>query len=142
MKDFDYSQSSKSLDLHSVEGRLLKHDIEYWQIFQEHLSISWDNIFSHSLLGSTRGHNFQITHSRTQLESRKRFFTLRCVDLWNALPTKLVGCGNTEVFKHSLALHLGDLLFHYASETVYGTIICCWLKCHQPVTFVAVSFII
>ena len=113
MEGLDYHQRLKTLNLYSVEGRLLRHDIiKYWQIFHDHLSISRDDLFPRPLLSSTRGHSFKIAHTRTQLEVRKRFFSMRCVDLWNALPADLE-LESTDAFKHGLALHLGDLLNQY-----------------------------
>lgn len=78
-------------------------------------------IFLHPLLSSTRGHDYKVAHSGTQLEIWKRFLNLRCVDQWIALPAELVGCENTETFKHGLALHHGDLLFHYLRNCFCGT---------------------
>ena len=114
LEGLDYTQRLQRLNLYSVKGRLLRHDlIKYWQIFHGQSSIPRDDLFPRPMLSSTRGHQFKIAHTRTQLEVRKRFFSMRCVDLWNSLPAELVGCENLAVFKRELAFQLGDLLFQY-----------------------------
>ncbi|XP_076047391.1 uncharacterized protein LOC143028924 [Oratosquilla oratoria] len=114
LEDLDYSQRLRTLNLYSIKGRLLRHDIiKCWHIFHGKLAISRDDLFPRPLLSSTRGHNFKIGHTRTQVKVRRRYFSNRCVNLWNELPAELVNCSDIDVFKRGLAAYLGDILFDY-----------------------------
>ena len=114
MEGLNYYQRLKALNLFSVKGRLLRHDIiMYWKIFHGMSSITRDKVFPCPLMDRTRGHNFKIYHTRSQIEVRRRFFTMRSVNLWNSLPSDLVSCENITSFKHLLEAHLGDMLFDF-----------------------------
>ena len=122
LEGLDYSQRLRTLNLYSIKGRLIRHDfIKYWQIFYDHSAITHDDLFPRPLLSNTRGHDYKIAHTGTQLVVRKRYFSLRCVDLWNGLPAELVNCGNINKFKQGLAVHLGDLLFTYFARWIVLT---------------------
>ena len=114
MEGLNYYERLKALNLFSVKGRLLRHDIiMYWKIFHELSSISRDQVFPSPFMGNTRGHTFKIFHTRSQIEVRRRFFTMRIVNLWNNLPSDLVLCDSITSFKQLLEDHLGDSLFDF-----------------------------
>lgn len=116
MRDMEYSQRLQLLNLYSVKGRLLRHDIiKYWQIFHDSSPMSREDLFPRPGLVTTRGHDYKIAHSRPQLEIRRRFFSMRFVDLWNSLPSHVVSCPTISAFKSALHTHLGDKLFEYVN---------------------------
>ncbi|XP_076034532.1 uncharacterized protein LOC143021127 [Oratosquilla oratoria] len=119
LEGLDYSQRLRTLNLYSIKGRLLRNDIiKCWHIFHGKLAISRDDLLPRPLLSSTRGHDFKIGHTRTQVEVRRRYFSIRCVNLWNGLPAEPVNCSDIDVFKRGLAAHLGVILFDYTAYTV------------------------
>ena len=114
LRNMEYSQRLRTLNLYSIKGRLLRHDlIKYWHIFHDCSSMSRDNLFPRPRLGTTRGHDFKIAHSRPQLEVRRRYFSMRYVALWNSFPSHVVSCPTISGFKSALHTHLGDKLFDY-----------------------------
>ncbi len=115
MDQFSYSERLQALNLYSVQGRLLRADlIKYWQIFNDQSSISPSDIFNVAPPYITRGHRFKILHSHCSLESRRRFFSMRCVKLWNSLPDEVVALTSFQAFKSALHDFLGPLLYQFA----------------------------
>ena len=112
MEHLNYFQRLKALDLYSVRGRLLRHDmVKYWQIFHGCCAIVPEDMFVNTPLDTTRGHQYKVAHIRTELEIRKRFFNVRGISLWNSLPRHIVSANSVSAFKTSLSAHLGDRLF-------------------------------
>ena len=115
LENLSYSERLKLLNLFSIQGRLLRHDIvKYWQIFHNRCAISPTDLFDSPLNPSTRGHQYKIAHVRTQLDLRKRFFSVRGIHVWNSLPDSLVSLQCPSSFKTALAKFLGEKLFEYA----------------------------
>lgn len=114
LEHLDYSVRLRTLNLFSVKGRLLRHDlINYWKIFHGHSPLSPSDLFPPPNHPGTRGHQFKIAHTRSQLEMRKRFFNMRWVVVWNSLPGSVVSVTSLASFKVALSRHLGDILFDY-----------------------------
>ena len=114
MNDMEYATRLRSLNLYSVKGRLLRADlIKYFKIFNGLSVINPSDLFVLSPAVHTRGHCFKILKPHASLELRRRFFSVRCVDVWNSLPADLVGCGSVNCFKAGLHDVLGDLLFAF-----------------------------
>ena len=112
--DLEYPLRLRSLGLYSVKGRLLRADlIKYFKIFSGLSVIKPSDLFVLSPAIGTRGHCFKILKPHVSLESRRRFFSVRCVDIWNSLPAELVICGTVNRFKSGLHDVLGDLLFEF-----------------------------
>ena len=87
--------------------------IKCWKIFQGKCSIKPIDIFVFPTRAGTRGHKFKITHGNSKIECRRRFFSLRVVEIWNALPSEVVELDSVSAFKTSLLLCLGDRLFEF-----------------------------
>ena len=112
--DLSYADRLKSLNLYSVQGRLLRADlIKYWKIFHKQSAISPSDLFTVSPITNTRGHRFKLVKPHINTECRQRFFSVRSIDHWNSLPDSVVGANTVEAFKLGLHLSLGDLLFAY-----------------------------
>ena len=87
--------------------------MKYFRIFNGLSFFPPSEFFVWSSASSTRGHRFKILKPHVSLESRRRFFSVRCIDTWNALPDDLVSCGSVDLFKSGLHVALGDRLFEF-----------------------------
>ena len=63
---------------------------------------------------NTRGHPFKIMVMRANTDIRQRFFSQRCVNLWNSLPVDVVTAPDLQSFKRCLADAIPDKLVQYA----------------------------
>jgi len=114
LEDLSYGDRLAALDLYSVGGRLLRADIiKYWKIFHGKSGIIPSDLFTMAPAVGTRGHRFKVAHVRCHVECRKRFFALRCVDLWNSLPDQVVALDTVESFKRGIHGCLGELLYEF-----------------------------
>ena len=112
--DVEYGDRLRGLGLYSVKGRLLRADlIKYYKIFNGLSVISPAELFVLSPTAQTRGHRFKVLKPHVSLESRRRYFSVRCLDVWNSLPDDLVACGSVASFKSGLHVVLGDILFRF-----------------------------
>ena len=111
-----YDQRLKTLDLYSVKGRLLRADIiKCWKIFHGMSGVVPTDIFLMApLRGTIRGHKFKIFVPQASCEARHRFFSVRVVRHWNALPAELAETDNLSTFKRGLSDFMGDDLFDYS----------------------------
>ena len=104
-----YSERLRYLGLYSVQGRLLRADlIKIWKIFHSEIDIGLEGIFDRNSHNSTRGHSYKLAVPRCRTETRRRFFDVRCVLLWNQLSGDLVGVRRLEGFKAGLVRDFGD----------------------------------
>ena len=114
MSDLEYGCRLRSLDMYSVQGRLLRADlIQCWKIFHGKCSVSPTDVFSLAPQSGTRGHRFKVCHPRSSTATRQRYFSVRCVQPWNTLPDRVVAEPSYRTFKALLADALGDSLFDY-----------------------------
>ena len=114
LHDLSYFVRLKSLNLYSVQGRLLRADlIKCWKIFNNQSAIAPLDLFTLSQVSCTRGHRYKILKPHASLDCRRRFFSVRCIDLWNSLPDSVVAASTIDNFKKGLHQCLGDLLFTY-----------------------------
>ena len=114
LDELSYLQRLKSLNLFSVQGRLLRNDlIKVWKIFSNNSVIKPEDLFVMAPYPSTRGHPLKIAHVRYRLACRERFFAVRVIGRWNSLPGDIVLAGTVETFKAKLMSFLGDALFEY-----------------------------
>ena len=82
MRDMEYGERLKSLGLYSVKGRFLRADlIKYFKMFGGLSVIKPSDLFALSPAVHTRGHCFKILKPHVSLESRRRFFSVRRVDM-------------------------------------------------------------
>ena len=112
LAELDYTTRLRSLDVYSVYGRLLRHDlIKVWRIVNGYSSSLLSSLFSFSPVRGTRGHSLKLYIPRCHLEVRRRFFCVRVVSWWNALPADVAEASSLLCFKRGLAVALGDELF-------------------------------
>ena len=114
LRDLSYAERLGELGLYSVQGRLTRADlIQYWKIFHGNSCITARSMFAQSQTLVTRGHSLKITVSRASIDVRQRFFSQRCVNLWNSLPEDVVTAPDLRSFKRGLAECIPDKLVEH-----------------------------
>ena len=114
MAGLSYGERLKTLKLYSVQGRLLRADIiQYWKIFNGHSCISPNDLFQRPPHTRTRGHCHKVFLPVIATDTRKRFFSIRCISLWNALPVDAVCAPNVNQLKRVLDVCISDQLYNY-----------------------------
>lgn len=113
LRDLPYSDRLRELGLYSIQGRLTRLDlVQYWKIFHGKSYISPHSMFAQPLT-DTRGHPLKIMVTRANTDTRQRFFSQRCVNLWNSLPAEVVMAPDLQTFKRGLADTIPDKLVEY-----------------------------
>ena len=113
LEDLPYGDRLKHLNLYSVQGRLLRADlILTWKIFHGECSIKPNQLFTLNT-AQRRGHSKKLFLPRTNLEIRKRFFSIRVVKPWNSLSEEAVSSQNLTQFKRFLHRDLAQQLYAY-----------------------------
>ena len=56
-----------------------------------------------------------MAHVYSSLECRRRFFSLRCVERWNALPDRVVAAESLDSFKGGLCASLNVELYSFVN---------------------------
>ena len=114
LKDLSYAERLECLDLFSVKGRLVRADlILCWKIFQGQSTISPEMLFSLDTRPGNRGHRIKIFHPFAYTEARKRFFSIRCITMWNSLPDSVVASTSLTSFKSGLLRTRKAVFFEY-----------------------------
>ena len=75
MSSLSYADRLRSLNLSSVQGRLMRADLlQRWRIFNGKSCIAPEELFDRPPQGRTRGHCHKIFPIFTHTDIRKRFF--------------------------------------------------------------------
>ena len=100
----------KSLNLFSIKGRLLRSDLrKYWKILCCDLAeFDLSVLLQRSLEERIRHQRLELIMPRCNTDVKRRFFNVRCIEVWNWLPSRVVESGSLSYFKSSLAEFLGD----------------------------------
>ena len=61
-----------------------------WKVFHGHSCVSPADLFQQPPQNRTRGHCYKIFPPATNTDIRKRFFTIRCIPVWNSLSSDTV----------------------------------------------------
>ena len=114
LKMLSYADRLHALKLYSVQGRLLRADlIQCWKIFNGKSCIAPNELFDLPPQTRTRGHCHKMFQPSTRTDVRKRFFAVRCIQVWNDLPAFAVCAPNLSNFKGKLETCLHDKLYAY-----------------------------
>lgn len=114
LKTLSYADRLETLNLYSVQGRLIRADlIQCWKVFNGQSCLSPDDMFNLRPQTRTRGHCFHIFPIHSHTDIRQRFFSVRCVRAWNALPADVVCSPSLGSFKRMLDVHARGSLFGY-----------------------------
>ena len=117
LDNLSYPERLRSLNLYSVQGRLLRADlIQYWKVLNNKSCIHHDHLFTTNNLTRTRGHSLKLFHPQVTTDIRKRAFSVRCIQQWNRLPQETVSAISLASFKHQLSMHIRDQLFAFAGN--------------------------
>ena len=112
MEGVDYENCLKQLGVYSVYGRLLRGDlIKIWQAFHPALDVGLAGLLDLQSHAATRSNGFKLAIPRCRTELRRRFWNVRCVQMWNGLPADVVQAESVDCFKRRLDQHVGDLFF-------------------------------
>ena len=112
LRDREYEDRLKALKLPSLVYRRRRGDlIETFKIRNDEYKVRKDELLPLKEYKKTRGHNQKLEKQSFHLELRKKFFSSRVHDAWNALPDSVVSAPTVEIFKGRLDRHLGDLKF-------------------------------
>ena len=97
-----YPHRLNQLNLESLELRRLKYDlVMVYKILNGFVDVDWRDFFTISQT-KTRGHSFKLHKPPFNTNYRKFFFSIRCIDSWNSLPTHVVESKSIVVFRNSL----------------------------------------
>ena len=108
----EYSERLKRMGLFSVRGRMLRMDmVKVWKAFHCEIDVGLASIWEVLGLGRTRGHSLRLRMPVCRSESRRRWFSVRVLKQWNALPACVVESSTLVGFKRELDAYLGDKLF-------------------------------
>ena len=111
--ELPYSERLRILDLYSMQGRLLRADlIQTWKIFNSECAADIGELFVLDQ-SSRRGHSRKLFLPRTNLEVRRRYFSVRVVTTWNSLGHDTVIAPSLKTFKALLHRDLGQRLYEY-----------------------------
>ena len=104
-----YEDRLRILNLTTLEDRRIRGDlIEVFKIMHGYENLDRNQFFTLSSEVSpheTRGHNLKIWTPQKQTLTRRKFFDIRVIDLWNQLPPGVVGSNSILSFKISLDAH-------------------------------------
>ena len=114
LREMNYADRLKRLDLFSVQGRFLRRDlIKMWQIMTGQTDHDLLGMFHFSRDLRTRGHSFKLDVPRHRTDVFSRSFSTRHIQKWNALPAMVVESSTLETFKRRLDAELGNDLFSF-----------------------------
>lgn len=114
MEEISYDQRLSLLNLYSVKGRLIRADlIKYWKILHNLSPVHPQDLFVYAPDVGTRGHRLKLAHRYCQLECRRRYFSNRCITLWNSLPSEIANIVELDKFKLAIHDFLGQKLFEF-----------------------------
>jgi len=104
----DYQDRLKILDLKTLEYRRLQFDLYMcYKILHNLVKLDATSFFVRDNIGpyTTRGHSFKLKPQSYNSDTRKYFFSLRVVNVWNSLPDNIVTANSIDTFKKRLSLH-------------------------------------
>ena len=114
VEGLDYADRLRTLNLYSVQGRLIRADlIQCWKIFNGKSLLVAADLFQLAPHSGTRGHCYKIFTQASCTDVRKHFFNVCCVSVWNSLPQHVVTAPTLSCFKKLLEETLGSVLFEY-----------------------------
>ena len=102
IRQLTYEERLRFLDLPTLVFRRMRGDmIETYKILHR----IYDNTVSPTLPlaeNHLRGNKLKLYKRRANSDLRRNFFTIRVVDLWNALPNYIVSSASLNIFKNNL----------------------------------------
>ena len=84
-----------------------------WKIANGLCAINFDDLFVLPHTSTLRGHSHKIFLPRSNLDIRKRFFSIRVINMWNSLSADTVSASSLDSFKYHLSRDLGEILYEF-----------------------------
>lgn len=106
MKDLSYEVRLQSLNIFSLEKRLLRVDMMHKYLNSD--SSIGRKLFSLRSHMETHGHSMKLGKKRFNLKLRKGLFTVIAVRMCNSLSQLVIAAGNLANYKQSLDKHIID----------------------------------
>ena len=112
IKDFPYTKRLEALNMPSLSYRRRRGDmIMCYKILTNKVKLNMDNFFTFNN-HQTRGHTFKLDkNQRATKQPRCQSFSIRSINDWNSLPSKVVLAESTNHFKNLLDKHWGSKRF-------------------------------
>ena len=103
IKDWDYEDRLKYLDIYSLERRRTRGDlIETYKIMHNIDKTPEETYFQRSESTQLRGHSLKLHKKPVNTKMRQMFFSQRVVNAWNVLPEEVVQASSINAFKSRL----------------------------------------
>ena len=107
LKHLSNTEKLKILNLPTLNYRRIRGDcIQVYKYLNDYYDVNWSALFILNESNyNTRGHSYKlakVTHNST---TRSKFFTVRVVNYWNALPEEIVYATSLNAFKNAFDEH-------------------------------------
>ena len=107
LRNKPYEERLSELNLFSLTKRRLRGDlIEVFKIIKGIENMDIEKYFTIDTSNITRNNGYKIVGKRFQTNEAKHFFFNRVVNVWNGLPSNVIDCSTTEIFKKRLDVYL------------------------------------
>ena len=107
LRNKPYEERLNELNLFSLTKRRCRGDlIEVFKIIKGIENMDMEKYFTIDTSNITRNNGYKIVGKRFQTNEAKRFFFNRVVNVWNGLPSNVIDCSTTDVFKKRLDVYL------------------------------------
>ena len=114
--EMSYGDRLQALNLYSLKGRLHRADlIQCWKILNGQSCIQPEDLFEAAPQPTMirRGHGRKIFVPTFHTGARQRFFYIRCISVWNALPADIANAPDLKIFKRMLDSCLSHELYDF-----------------------------
>ncbi|GAB0187282.1 hypothetical protein GRJ2_001193500 [Grus japonensis] len=107
-----YEERLRELSLFSLEKRRLRGDlITMFQYLKSGYKEDGDSLLTRRHMEKTRGNGYKLLLGRFQLDTRRKFFTMRIISHWNNLPREATDSPAVDTLKIWLDRVLGHLVW-------------------------------
>ena len=109
-----YAERLLNLQLQSLQQRRLLFDLKMcYNIVYGVYDLRFSDFFTYSNSFSTRGHTLKLAVPLCKHNTRKYFFAVRIVPIWNSLPEHIVSASSPAVFKKLISAHDFSLFLNF-----------------------------
>ena len=107
LRNKPYEERLSQLNLYSLTKWRVRGDlIQVFKIIKGIKNMDMEKYFTIDTSNITRNNGYRIVGKRLQTNEAKHFFFNRVVDVWNGLPSNVINCSTTEIFKKRLDVYL------------------------------------
>lgn len=114
LSDLPYEERLQQLGIPSLEYRRLRGDMIWvYKILNGLVRIDEEKLFKPSAIKYTRGHALKLQCKRAMKTQRIQTFSVRVINNWNQLPSRVVEAPSLNVFKNRLDEYWHHLIYKY-----------------------------